>query len=263
MFVHNAHAVFVLGDARRSAGGVPEGEQHRRRQNAEQIRQREQSPCRRSSGPGKPAQHRSFGSLPPDGRAFANLDAKRAHAKCLRSFRKCSVLPGQFRKGAFPEGRLGVKAGDANANRSALLRAERRQEDAITWTAVVPSALGPGGPRCCSSCRYSAIPAPRRTPASRHWCCWIRRPSPTPHRSNSPLPCQCYRRRRMPLRQRRRQRHPNRRRLETWPSMAKQRKPRRQKWSELSWTSELPSQLTEAIPCRETSRHSSLNALAN
>jgi hypothetical protein len=91
-----AHAVFVLGRARRGAGAVREGERHRRRQNAEHISQREQSPCRRSSGPGKPAQHRSFHSSPPDGQRLANLGANRAHAKCLR-FSKCSVLPGAIR----------------------------------------------------------------------------------------------------------------------------------------------------------------------
>ena len=50
--VHDAHAVFVFGQARGGAGTVGEGERHRRRQNAEQIDQRKQSPGRRSLRPG-------------------------------------------------------------------------------------------------------------------------------------------------------------------------------------------------------------------
>ena len=46
--VHDARAVVVLGQARGGAGTVGEGERHRRRQNAEKIDQREQSPGRRS-----------------------------------------------------------------------------------------------------------------------------------------------------------------------------------------------------------------------
>ena len=61
--VHDAPAVFVLGQARRGSGAVREGERHRRRQNAEQVDQREQPPRRRSPGPGQSAQHRSFDFL--------------------------------------------------------------------------------------------------------------------------------------------------------------------------------------------------------
>jgi hypothetical protein len=63
MFVHDAHAVCVLGQARGGAGTIGEGERNHRRQNAEKIDQREQSPGRRSPRPGESAQHRSFGFL--------------------------------------------------------------------------------------------------------------------------------------------------------------------------------------------------------
>jgi hypothetical protein len=114
--------------------------------------------------------------------------------------------------------------------------AERRQEDYGYLDRGLPVCSWPGRLPLLLELPVLANPESHRAPASRYSCCWIRKPPPTRHRSNSPLPCQCYLRHRMPLRQRR----PNhRRRLETWPSSAKH-ETRRQKWSELSWISELP-----------------------
>lgn len=171
MLVHDGHAVCVLGEARRSAGAVPEGERHRRPQNAEQIHQREQSPCRRSPGPGKPAQHRSFGVLAAQ---WADIRKPRRKARPRQVF---AIFPKMFpawraipiaQRVLFLKTFSVVKAGDPKANRSALLRAERRQEDADYLDRRLPVCSWPGRPPLLLElpvlCESRAPPDPCESP---------------------------------------------------------------------------------------------------
>jgi hypothetical protein len=128
-------------------------------------------------------------------------------------------------EGAFPKACSSVVKARRRESKSVprCFPAERRQEDYGYLDRGLPVCSWPGRPPRLLELPVPANPESHRTPASRHSCCWIRKPPPTRHRSNSPFPCQCY------LRHRRLQRRPNHRpRLETWPSSAKQRKPRRQ-----------------------------------